>query len=121
MSSGRDKYTYDSENVELPYRAIDVYEKQLSVTSSTASSPATSPAKGVQFLHPSSPQHPSHPINQHLLSLRSTHLSPQDSSVTKRSQSQMGNHSHQFDNTLSPGDASESTPHLEVTGEEARG
>ena len=30
MSSGRDRYTYDSETVELPYRSIDVYEKAIS-------------------------------------------------------------------------------------------
>lgn len=29
LSSGADKYTFDSETVELPYRSIDVYEKRL--------------------------------------------------------------------------------------------
>ena len=122
MSSGRDKYTYDSETVELPYRSIDVYEKQLSASSTATSSPAASPSRQSQFLHPNpqSPVHPSHPIHQHLNSLQVRPmtpqpqiLSPQDHHyLTKRSQSQMANRSYQYNDSssLSPGDTLSTSP-----------
>ena len=37
LSSGRDKYTFDSETVEMPYRSIDVYEKHAKPESMTPS------------------------------------------------------------------------------------
>ena len=118
MSSGRDKYTYDSETVELPFRSIDVYEKQYKQSGSTASSsPTTSPSNQSQFLHPypQSPQHPSHPIHQHLqLNTGSQHspqrLSPQEQYLSRRSQSQLGNRSNHYDNG-NGGDALSLSPH----------
>lgn len=44
-STGTDKYSYDSENIQLPLRPIDFYEKQLSIQSNASSTGSSSRSK----------------------------------------------------------------------------
>jgi len=40
-STGKDKYSFDSETIAMPLRSIDAYEKQLSLQSTNSSSPSS--------------------------------------------------------------------------------